>query len=82
MERPIQVDIRAFAFANTPILQHSNTPRKVAIFPGRAMQREPPQSGIFNVDEIDTLNGYYRRGAMTVKILVADDEQEIRDLLD
>jgi DNA-binding response OmpR family regulator len=46
------------------------------------MQREPPQSGIFNVDEINTLNGYYRRGAMAVKILVADDEQEIRDLLD
>jgi DNA-binding response OmpR family regulator len=41
-----------------------------------------PKDQVFDLEYINALNGYYRRGAMTVKILVADDEQEIRDLLD
>jgi DNA-binding response OmpR family regulator len=32
--------------------------------------------------KVNELNGYNRRGTMADKILVADDEQEIRDLLD
>jgi hypothetical protein len=38
MKGPIQVGIRAFAFANTPILQYSSTPKELAIFTGRTMQ--------------------------------------------
>jgi hypothetical protein len=36
MKKPIQVEILAFALANTPILQCSNTPKKLAIFTGKA----------------------------------------------
>ena len=39
MKGPIQVEIRDFAFANTPILQHSSTPEELAIFTGTAIQR-------------------------------------------
>jgi hypothetical protein len=39
MRKPIQVAIRAFAFANTPILQCSSTPKQRAIFRGKAIQR-------------------------------------------
>jgi len=39
MKGPIQVGIRAFAFANTPTLQYSSTPKELAIFTGRTMQR-------------------------------------------
>jgi hypothetical protein len=35
MKRPIQVEIQAFAFANTPILQYSKTAR---IFSCRAIE--------------------------------------------
>jgi hypothetical protein len=38
MEKPIQVEIRTFAFANTPILQNSNTPKQYAIFTGKAIE--------------------------------------------
>jgi hypothetical protein len=36
MKKTIQVEILAFALANTPILQCSNTPKKLAIFTGKA----------------------------------------------
>jgi hypothetical protein len=36
MKKPIQVEILAFAFASTPILQYSNTPKKLVIFTGKA----------------------------------------------
>jgi hypothetical protein len=39
MKGLIQVEIRAFAFANTPILQYSSTPKELAIFTGTAIQR-------------------------------------------
>jgi hypothetical protein len=32
MEGPIQGEIWAFAFANTPILQYSSAPKQLAIF--------------------------------------------------
>ena len=38
MKEPFQVEIRAFAFANTPILQESSTPKKLAIFTGKAIE--------------------------------------------
>jgi hypothetical protein len=38
MKGLIQVEIRAFAFSNTPILQYSNTPKQLAIFTGRAIE--------------------------------------------
>ena len=39
MKKPIQVEIRAFAFANTPTLQYSSTPKQCAIFTGDGIQR-------------------------------------------
>ena len=39
MKKPIQVENRAFAFANTPILQYSSTPIQRAIFTGDGIQR-------------------------------------------
>jgi hypothetical protein len=39
MKGIIQVEIRAFAFSSTPILQYSNTPKQLAIFTGKAIQR-------------------------------------------
>jgi len=38
MKKTIQVEIRAFAFANTPILQYSSTPKQLAIFTGKAIE--------------------------------------------
>jgi hypothetical protein len=38
MKKPIQVEIKAFAFANTPMLQYSSTPKKLAIFTGKATE--------------------------------------------
>jgi hypothetical protein len=38
MKGPIQVEIRAFAFANTPTLQFSNNPQQLAIFTGKAIE--------------------------------------------
>jgi hypothetical protein len=46
MKRPIQVEIRAFAFANTPILQYSSTPKQLAIFTSKAIELCPgPEAG-------------------------------------
>jgi len=39
MKGPIQVEIRAFAFTNTPILRYSGTPKQLAIFTGKVIQR-------------------------------------------
>jgi hypothetical protein len=51
MKKTIQVEIRAFAFANTPILQYSSTPRKLAIFTDKARQRRPdPKDQVFDVE--------------------------------
>jgi hypothetical protein len=51
MKRQIQVEIMAFAFVNTPILQYSSTPIELAIFAGRAMQRSPgPKNQAFVVE--------------------------------
>jgi hypothetical protein len=36
MKGPIQVEIQAFAFANTPILQYSSIPKQLANFTGKA----------------------------------------------
>ena len=36
MKKPIQVETRSFAFANTPILQYASTPKQFAIFIGKA----------------------------------------------
>ena len=36
MKGLIQVEIRAFAFSNTPILQYSNTPKQLAIYTGNS----------------------------------------------
>jgi hypothetical protein len=41
MKGPIQVEILAFAFANAPVLQYSNTPKKLTIFTGKAIQLSP-----------------------------------------
>ena len=38
MKGLIQVEIRAFAFSNTPILQYSSTPKQLAIFAGKAIE--------------------------------------------
>jgi hypothetical protein len=38
MKGPIQVEIRPFTFANTPILQYSSTPKQLAIFTGKAIE--------------------------------------------
>jgi hypothetical protein len=38
MKRIIQVEIGAFASSNTPTLQYSSTPKRLAIFTGKAMQ--------------------------------------------
>jgi hypothetical protein len=38
MKRPVQVESRGFAFANTPILQYSNTPKQLAILTGKAIE--------------------------------------------
>jgi hypothetical protein len=38
MKGPIQVEIRAFVFANTPILQYSSTPKELAILIGKTMR--------------------------------------------
>jgi hypothetical protein len=38
MKGPIQVEIRAFAFGNTPILQYPSTPKQLAIFTGKSIQ--------------------------------------------
>ncbi len=35
MKKPIQVETRSFAFANTPILQYASTPKQFAIFTGK-----------------------------------------------
>ncbi len=39
MEGPLHFEMRAFAFANTPILQYSSTPKQLANFTGKAIQR-------------------------------------------
>ena len=38
MKRLIQVEIRAFTFSNTPILQYSNTPKHLAVSIGIAIE--------------------------------------------
>jgi hypothetical protein len=38
MKGPIQVEIRAFAFANTPILQCSSAPKPLEMFTGTAIE--------------------------------------------
>ena len=38
MKGPIQVEIWAFAFVNTPILQCSSTPKKLAILSGENIE--------------------------------------------
>jgi len=38
MKGLIQVEIRAFAFSNTPILQNSSTPKQLAIFTDKAIE--------------------------------------------
>jgi hypothetical protein len=38
MKGLIQLEIRALAFANTPILQYSSTPKQLAIFTGIAIE--------------------------------------------
>jgi len=38
MKKPIQIEIRAFAFANTPILQYYSTPQQLEIFTGKAIE--------------------------------------------
>jgi hypothetical protein len=38
MKKPIQLEILAFAFASTPILQYSNTPKKLAILTGKTIK--------------------------------------------
>ncbi|UCF00635.1 MAG: hypothetical protein JSV14_09435 [Deltaproteobacteria bacterium] len=51
MKKPIQVEIRAFAFANTPTLQYSSTPKELAIFTGKAIQLCPgPEDQVFDVE--------------------------------
>jgi len=38
MKKPAHFEIRAFAFTNTPILQYSSTPKRLAIFTGKAIE--------------------------------------------
>ena len=38
MKGLIQVEIRAFALSNTPILQYSSAPKQLAIFAGKAIE--------------------------------------------
>jgi hypothetical protein len=38
MKIPIQVEMRAFPFTNTPILLYSSTPKQLAIFTGKAIE--------------------------------------------
>jgi hypothetical protein len=38
MKGPIQIEIQAFAFSNTPMLQYSSTPKQFAIFTGKAIE--------------------------------------------
>jgi hypothetical protein len=38
MKRIIQVEIRVFVFPNTPILQYSSTPKRLALLTRKAMQ--------------------------------------------
>jgi hypothetical protein len=33
MREPVQIEIRVFAFADTPILQYSSTPKQLAFLP-------------------------------------------------
>jgi hypothetical protein len=37
MKKPIKFEILAFAFANTPMLQYSSIPKRLAIFTGKAI---------------------------------------------
>ncbi len=38
MKGLIQVEIWAFAFSNTPMLQYSSAPERLAIFTGKAIE--------------------------------------------
>jgi hypothetical protein len=42
MKGAIQIEIRAFAFSNPPILQYSSTPQQLAIFTGKAIDSDLP----------------------------------------
>jgi hypothetical protein len=53
MKGLIQVEIRAFAFTDTPILQYSSTPKQRAIFTGKAIELLPsPKDQVFDVEKI------------------------------
>ena len=54
MKGPIQVEIRAFAFANTPTLQYSNTP--VLQDSSQPLAAEPLNSDLALRTEVSTLN--------------------------
>jgi hypothetical protein len=41
VKKPIQVEIQVFALANTPILQHSSTPKRLAVLTREAIERKP-----------------------------------------
>jgi hypothetical protein len=41
MKGLIQVEIRAFAFSNTPILQYSSNPKQLAIFTAKVIEHRP-----------------------------------------
>jgi hypothetical protein len=51
----IRVEIRDFAFANTPILQYSSAPKQLAIFTDKAIQLLPGPD-----DQVcyDSINNY------------------------
>jgi hypothetical protein len=38
MKGLIEIEFRALAFSNTPILHHSSTPKPLGIFPGKAIE--------------------------------------------
>jgi len=38
MKELMQVEIWAFVFSNTPVLQYSSTPKQLAIFTGKVIQ--------------------------------------------
>ncbi len=40
MKELIQVEIRAFAFSNTPVLQYSKTPKKLAPVPAKPLNSD------------------------------------------
>jgi hypothetical protein len=51
MKGLIIVEIRAFAFSNTPILQCSGTPKELAIFTDKATNLSPgPRDKTFDVE--------------------------------